>query len=79
MFFYRYVATTLDDHEGERTMHAITNFHGVVKFEMAKVFTQSEDVPTTGWITITPIAENASFSEKLKNGKSGYISVLLNT
>ena len=69
-FFSRFVANSLDDHEGERTMDAITNFHGIVKFEMAKVFTLSENPPISGWSVITPIAESISFPEKLENGKT---------
>ena len=70
------MADSLDDHEGERTRDAITNFHGIVKFEINKIFTENEDLPTTGWQNITPIAESTSFAKKLANGNCPLILLL---
>lgn len=64
----KFVNDSLDDHEGERKRDAIENFHGIVKFEVAKVLTIDDEEPTSGWETITPFQEKTSFTEKLADG-----------
>ncbi|WAQ93640.1 FER-like protein [Mya arenaria] len=63
----KFVADTLDDDEGERTREAITNYHGIIKFEVAYVQSPSEEVPTTGW-TVIPLQESISTQRILEDG-----------
>ncbi|XP_053393450.1 uncharacterized protein LOC123562440 isoform X2 [Mercenaria mercenaria] len=68
LFSKKYVHDSLDDHEGKRTRDAITNFHGIVEFEWAKVLTKDEDEPKVGWTTVSPLEEQTSFTSKLDDG-----------
>ena len=64
----RYVADALDDYEGRLTRNGITNFHGIVKFEVNKVFTLDTDEPSTGWVGVLPLVESISFREHIQDG-----------
>ncbi|WAQ93656.1 hypothetical protein MAR_006127 [Mya arenaria] len=63
----KFVADTLDDDEGKRTRKAITNYHGIIKFEVAYDQSPSEEVPTTGW-TVIPLQESVSTQRILEDG-----------
>ncbi|XP_052799359.1 uncharacterized protein LOC128230970 [Mya arenaria] len=63
----KFVADTLDDDEGKRTRKAITNYHGIIKFEVAYDPSPSEEVPTTGW-TVIPLQESISTQRILEDG-----------
>ncbi|XP_053373157.1 uncharacterized protein LOC123531756 [Mercenaria mercenaria] len=58
---------TLDDHEGKRTMSAIPNVHGIVKFETKRVLTDDREVPVTGWVS-HPLIEQYEIMEDLADG-----------
>ena len=65
---FRFVEDALDDYEGELTRNGVTNFHGIVKFEIARVYTLDTNEPTTGWDKIDPLVETYSFRDKLADG-----------
>ena len=67
--YCRYVASALDDYEGSLTRDGVTNFHGIVSFEVNKVFTNDLEEPTTGWKKILPLAEKDSFRNAISDGK----------
>ena len=66
--FHRYVFSGMDDTEGERTLEPIHNFHGIVKFEVSKVVTDSITEPTTGWELVQPLAETFTFTTQIADG-----------
>ncbi|XP_053393446.1 uncharacterized protein LOC123564849 [Mercenaria mercenaria] len=68
LFSMKYVNDSLDDHEGHRTLDPITNYRGIVKFEMAKVYTEDVTEPISDWVVVTPFKEETSFTEKLRDG-----------
>ena len=58
----------MDDYEGNLTRNGIENFHGIVQFEVRKVYTHDTEVPVAGWEDIS-LAENHTFSVNLRDGK----------
>ena len=60
----------MDDYEGQLTRNGVTNFHGMIKFEIARVYTLDTNEPTTGWDEIHPLAETYSFRDKLADGNN---------
>ena len=62
----------MDDYEGQLTRNGITNFHGIVKFEVRPVYTLDTDVPPDGWITISPLAETYAFTRRIADGMHQY-------
>ncbi|XP_052278483.1 LOW QUALITY PROTEIN: uncharacterized protein LOC127876968 [Dreissena polymorpha] len=60
-----YVA--IDDNDGARTRAAIANKHGIVKFEVKRVYTDDKQIPTFGWTEI-PLTEQYTFSEVIADG-----------
>lgn len=64
----KFVEDALDDYEGQLTRNGIKNFHGIIKFEIAQVYTLDTNEPQTGWDRIEPLAETYSFREKLSDG-----------
>ncbi|KAL4222693.1 hypothetical protein ACF0H5_018734 [Mactra antiquata] len=64
----KYVASYWDDNEGNRTKSAIQNYHGIVKFEIAKGYTSDDTQPQTAWTVLDPFAEETSFEETLTDG-----------
>ena len=72
-YFRRFVEDALDDYEGKLTRNGVSNFHGIVKFEVAKVYTQDTGEPQIGWDTVDPLAETYSFREKLSDGIINYV------
>lgn len=46
----------------------IPNYHGIVKFEMAKRYTLDDSEPTTGWETLNVLTEETAFNETLDDG-----------
>ncbi|XP_052280020.1 uncharacterized protein LOC127877806 [Dreissena polymorpha] len=61
----KYVA--LDDNDGSRTRASIANKHGVVKFEVMRVYTDDKQIPASGWTEI-PLTEQYTFSEVIADG-----------
>ncbi|WAR10296.1 hypothetical protein MAR_035372 [Mya arenaria] len=61
----KYVA--IDDNEGDRTLKAIPNKHGLVKFELNRVFTNDRQIPVSKWEQI-PLEESYVFWEQLDDG-----------
>ncbi|WAR10657.1 FGFR1-like protein [Mya arenaria] len=61
----KYVA--LDDNEGERTLKAIPNKHGIVKFELNRVYTDDKQIPVSKWEQI-PLEESYVILEHLDDG-----------
>ncbi|XP_053391927.1 uncharacterized protein LOC123531687 [Mercenaria mercenaria] len=57
----------LTDNEGARTRRAISNKHGIVKFEINRVFTDDRQVPKTGWI-LHELTEEYEMREQLDDG-----------
>lgn len=68
-FLYRFVENALDDYEGQLSRDGTTNFHGVIKFEIARVYTLDTNKPLTGWELVDPLAETYTFRDKLADGK----------
>ncbi|WAR10289.1 hypothetical protein MAR_035365, partial [Mya arenaria] len=60
----KYVA--IDDNEGDRTLKAIPSKHGLVKFELSRVYTDDKEIPTK-WEPI-PLEESYVIFEKLNDG-----------
>ncbi|KAL3832342.1 hypothetical protein ACJMK2_023994 [Sinanodonta woodiana] len=65
----KYVFQGMDDQEGMRSIQAITNFNGIVRFEVNVDQSDNGSLPETGWKNITPLAENYTFKESLSNGR----------
>ena len=63
------MARGLDDYEGTLTRNGIRNVHGIVKFEVNKVFHSVPGVPTAGWEDISPLAENVTFRTHIVDGR----------
>ncbi|XP_052813767.1 uncharacterized protein LOC128240857 [Mya arenaria] len=61
----KYVA--LDDNEGERTLNAIKNKHGIVKFELNRVYTDDKQIPAVKWEPL-PLEESYVILEHLDDG-----------
>ncbi|WAR10285.1 hypothetical protein MAR_035361, partial [Mya arenaria] len=61
----KYVA--IDDNEGDRTLKAIPNKHGLVKFELNRVFTDDRQIPASNWKPI-PLEESYVITEQLDDG-----------
>ena len=59
----------MDDYEGILTRNGTTNFHGIVKFEVNRVYTASTEIPQNGWQNLATLAENFTFSNKLTDGR----------
>ncbi|XP_052812485.1 uncharacterized protein LOC128240040 [Mya arenaria] len=57
----------LDDKEGDRTLKAIRNKHGIVKFELNRVYTDDKKIPVTEWEPL-PLEESYVISEHLDDG-----------
>ena len=68
MINYRFVADVLDDNEGGRSRTAITNYRGIVKFEVNWDQSVSEQVPTTGWEDLNPLNDEVSKQTPLVDG-----------
>lgn len=62
----------MDDYEGRLTRNGIENFHGIVQFEVNKVYTLDAEVPVSGWENIL-LAENHTFSVNMKDGKKSRV------
>jgi hypothetical protein len=67
--FYRFVQDSLDDNEGNRTLKAIENYHGIVKFEVATVLSKDDEEPKSTWKILEPFQEKTSIPLKLQEGK----------
>lgn len=65
----RYVADAFDDYEGLLTRTGVTNYHGIVKYEVNKVFTLDTKEPSVGWEDVNPFAETTSFRTHIKDGR----------
>ncbi|XP_052782551.1 uncharacterized protein LOC128218858 [Mya arenaria] len=61
----KYVA--IDDNDGDRTLAAIPNKHGIVKFELNRVYTDDKEIPKTPWTNL-PLEENYVVTESLDDG-----------
>ncbi|XP_052812776.1 uncharacterized protein LOC128240261 isoform X2 [Mya arenaria] len=61
----KYVA--IDDNEGDRTLKEIPNKHGLVKFELNRVFTDDRQIPLLNWEHI-PLEESYVITEQLDDG-----------
>ncbi|XP_053381408.1 uncharacterized protein LOC128549125 isoform X2 [Mercenaria mercenaria] len=68
LFSQKFVHDSMDDHEGQRTRDPIQNFHGIVRYEIVKIYTLDDSEPTSGWEVVTPFQEKTSFTEKLADG-----------
>ena len=69
LVLYRDVADTLDDSEGNLTRDGIENYHGIIKFEINKVFTLDTAVPETGWVEVEPFKEITTVTERIEEGR----------
>ena len=68
--FSRFVSEDLDDYEGRLTREGVKNFYGIVKFEIARIYTLDTNEPLTGWENIIPLQETYTFKDKLQDGMS---------
>ncbi|XP_052278482.1 uncharacterized protein LOC127876967 isoform X2 [Dreissena polymorpha] len=58
---------SIDDNHGLRTLAAIPNKNGIIKFDVKRVYTDDKREPTSGWTEI-PLTENYNFSEIIADG-----------
>ncbi|KAJ8306434.1 hypothetical protein KUTeg_016979 [Tegillarca granosa] len=71
---YKAVEPRFDDNEGKRTMEAISNIHGIVKFDVAhkKDHKGGQDIlnpPTTGWKEVpNPLSETVTINATRQDG-----------
>jgi len=68
LFLYRFVTDKLDDNEGGRSRTVITNYRGIVKFEVNWDQSVSGQVPTTGWVDVNPLNDEVSAQRALVDG-----------
>ncbi|KAK3603157.1 hypothetical protein CHS0354_042990 [Potamilus streckersoni] len=61
----KYVFNGLDDQEGMRSISQITNFNGIVRFEVYLDVKNSLNLPNDTWKAVSPLAENFTFQESL--------------
>ena len=59
----------MDDYEGNLTRNGIENYHGIVQFEVNKIYHRDPEVPVGGWENILPLAETHTFSVNIEEGK----------
>jgi len=64
----RFVAASMDDKEGNRTLSPINNYHGIVKFEVAWDQSVSNTTPNAGWETIAPLEETVKTTKHMVDG-----------
>jgi len=64
----RFVAASMDDNEGNRTLQPINNYHSIVKFEVAWDQSVSNTTPNAGWETITPLRETVETHKHMVDG-----------
>ncbi|XP_060570888.1 angiopoietin-1 receptor-like [Ruditapes philippinarum] len=64
----KFVPDSLDDNEGNRTLEAIENFHGIVKFEVATVLSIDDEEPKSTWKILETFQEKTSIKLKLQEG-----------
>ncbi|XP_063420410.1 uncharacterized protein LOC134705618 [Mytilus trossulus] len=57
---YKRILPQYDDKDGDRNTSSIANVHGIVRFEIAheKVTEKKSYLPSNGWVTVVPFAEN---------------------
>ncbi|XP_052246346.1 uncharacterized protein LOC127855047 [Dreissena polymorpha] len=67
LFSQKYVADVLDDNVEPRTRKAISNFHGIVKYEIFWGSTVDTREPTSGW-EIIPLKESFTATRILADG-----------
>lgn len=65
----KFVSEDLDDYEGRLTREGVKNFYGIVKFEIARIYTLDTNEPLTGWENIIPLQETYTFKDKLQDGQ----------
>lgn len=71
---YKEVEPKFEDHTGDRTLEAISNIHGIVKFEIAhkkdhKGGQDIQNAPTTGWIEVPdPLSETVTINATRQDG-----------
>ncbi|XP_060601820.1 uncharacterized protein LOC132755046 [Ruditapes philippinarum] len=68
LYSQKFVQDSLDDNEGNRTLDAIENYHGIVKFEVATVLSIDDEEPKSTWKNLEPFQEKTSFQLKLQEG-----------
>ncbi|XP_052812774.1 uncharacterized protein LOC128240260 isoform X2 [Mya arenaria] len=57
----------MDDEEGDRTMKAIPNKRGLVKFELNRIYTDDKEIPVSKWEKL-PLEESYVIMEHLNDG-----------
>ncbi|XP_060583179.1 uncharacterized protein LOC132739481 isoform X2 [Ruditapes philippinarum] len=68
LYSQKFVQDSLDDNEGNRTLDAIENYHGIVKFEVATVLSIDDEEPKSTWKILYPFQEKTSIQLKLQEG-----------
>ena len=61
---------SLDDNDGSRTRKPVTNYHGIVEFEVMWDPSASTTEPTSGWQVLNPLKEESSVEIALVDGNS---------
>ncbi|KAK3603135.1 hypothetical protein CHS0354_042957 [Potamilus streckersoni] len=71
----KFVFPGLDDNEGQRTVDEKPNKHGIVRFEAVISLSDGTNEPQQGWFDISGLAENFTFNETLRDGRTARIWV----